>query len=262
MYTGSAVRRTNGKRIEHPSKGRVCGGSSPEITTARRGARRRSKMKRPVPPYVQVTVAEKRKPLVELDLKVVTPMFGGSDTPGEVDPELPVRGSTIRGHLRFWWRACVAHRYATGEQLFASESELWGATSGSEGLPAKIDVEVEIRHPGVAYPAESQPMSPQQWMRDDGYPAYALFPFQRQTSTNQPPKRARCDVEFTLRVWLAAHVKDDERGRLEREARAAVWAWITFGGIGARTRRGCGTLWTDHSDFCPPANKEVGAWLR
>jgi CRISPR-associated protein Cmr1 len=32
---------------------------------------------------------------------------------------------------------------------------------------------------------------------------------------------------------------------------AAVWAWINFGGIGARTRRGCGTL------FCPKVQPEA-----
>jgi CRISPR-associated protein Cmr1 len=220
-------------------------------------------MKRPIPHVSQhIQFSPGREPLLELDLRVVTPMFGGSDTPGEVDPELPVRGSTIRGHLRCWWRACVGHRYPSAEQLFKDESAIWGATSGNEGLPAKIDVEVELRNPGAAYPPESEPIHPQQWMRDDGYPAYALFPFQRQTSTNQPPKRARRDVAFTLRLWPAAHVTDGaERDRLKREVSAAVWAWITFGGIGARTRRGCGTLWTNHSDFCPPVGMPVRQWL-
>ncbi|GIW04705.1 MAG: type III-B CRISPR module RAMP protein Cmr1 [Thermomicrobiales bacterium] len=220
-------------------------------------------MKRRIPPVTPVRLSPSREPLLELDVKVVTPMFGGSDTPGEVDPELPVRGGTVRGHLRFWWRACFGHRYASAEQLFQDESAIWGATSGNEGLPAKIDVEVEVRHSGTAYPPENEPLSPQQWTRDDGYPAYALFPFQRQSSTNQPPKRARRDVAFTLRLWPAAHVTGDaERDHLKREASAAVWAWIAFGGIGARTRRGCGTLWTNHPDFCPSAGTPASQWLQ
>ena len=31
---------------------------------------------------------------------------------------------------------------------------------------------------------------------------------------------------------------------MEIEVEAAVWAWVNFGGLGARTRRGCGTLFS------------------
>ena len=37
--------------------------------------------------------------------KVITPLFGGGVTPNEKDPVTTVRGSSVRGHLRFWWRA-------------------------------------------------------------------------------------------------------------------------------------------------------------
>ncbi len=219
-------------------------------------------MQRRIPQFEAVKLRSAREPLIELDLSVVTPMFGGSAEPGEVDPELPVRGSTVRGHLRFWWRACVAHRYDAAERLFEDEAAIWGATSGDKGLPAKIDVEVEMRSSGVAFPPENEPLSPQLWTRDGGYPAYALFPFQKQTSTNQPPRRARRDIAFALRLWPAAHVTDAaERDHLKAVAHAALWAWIAFGGIGSRTRRGCGTLWTNHADFCPPTNTPVRKWL-
>src|SRR5579885_1443792 len=45
------------------------------------------------------TVTWKRK------YKLITPLFGGGVSPMECDPVTIIRGSEIRAHLRFWWRA-------------------------------------------------------------------------------------------------------------------------------------------------------------
>ena len=37
-------------------------------------------------------------------IKLITPMYGGRIVAGVVDEEMPVRVTSIRGHLRFWWR--------------------------------------------------------------------------------------------------------------------------------------------------------------
>ena len=217
-------------------------------------------MQRQVPEFKAVRLKPSPEPMFEVEMSVVTPMFGGSAEPGEVDRELPVSGKTIRGHLRFWWRACVAHRYDSAERLFEDEAEIWGATSGDTGIPAKVDVEVEIRNPGLAFPSDNETLSDRQWQRDDDFPAYALFPFQKKT--NQPARRAQEDVSFILRLIPAAHVTDaQEIARLRSQVHAALWAWLTFGGVGARTRRGCGTLWTNNPEFCPPANEPILEWL-
>ncbi|PJF33357.1 MAG: hypothetical protein CUN57_02390, partial [Phototrophicales bacterium] len=42
------------------------------------------------------------------------------------------------------------------------------------------------------------------------------------------------DVKFSLRLHFPIYVKQD--------LQAALWAWETFGGVGARTRRGFGAL--------------------
>jgi CRISPR-associated protein Cmr1 len=60
---------------------------------------------------------------------------------------------------------------------------------------------------------------------------YVAFPLQ------QSGGRVFEDVTFTLSVSLPS---DDEA--LVEQVRAAFWAWDTFGGVGARTRRGFGAL--------------------
>lgn len=40
-----------------------------------------------------------------LTCRFVSPVFGGGAEPKKVDERSPVRASSIRGQLRFWWRA-------------------------------------------------------------------------------------------------------------------------------------------------------------
>ncbi|MEI8633100.1 type III-B CRISPR module RAMP protein Cmr1 [Vibrio sp. PP-XX7] len=48
-----------------------------------------------------------KKEWVSYQCTLVTPMYGGGVNAGEVDKEMPIRASAIRGQLRFWWRiAC------------------------------------------------------------------------------------------------------------------------------------------------------------
>jgi len=97
-------------------------------------------------PALSVLNTAHRKSVIELDVDVVTPLFGGSATPGETDAYHPVRAASVRGHLRFWWRACHAARYATSDALFAAESALWGNTE----TPSVAQVEVETLRAGVS----------------------------------------------------------------------------------------------------------------
>ena len=46
------------------------------------------------------------------EYELITPLFGGGVNPGEADPVTIIRGTAIRGHLRFWWRACRGGRRA------------------------------------------------------------------------------------------------------------------------------------------------------
>src|SRR5688500_18860148 len=83
----------------------------------------------PPPPPRLDRLPPRADPLVEVELRVVTPLFGGGVEAGEVDPLVLVRGASVRGQLRVWWRACNAHRYAWAARLFDDEARLWGAAA-------------------------------------------------------------------------------------------------------------------------------------
>jgi len=185
-------------------------------------------------------------------------MFGGGATPRKVDPVQPIRASAIRGQLRFWWRACNAGRFESLEALRREEARLWGSArkeSEPASGPGVISIAVQTTSNGTE-------------MTDQDGPKYVLWPFAEQHPQNAPAIPAatgRVNVQFTLRLTMS-----NPSGKLggsntsnawptEREAaiaaRQALWAWITFGGVGSRTRRGCGTL------FCQDCVSDMGIRL-
>lgn len=181
--------------------------------------------------------------------KVITPLFGGGVTPAEADPVTVVRGTEVRGHLRFWWRATRGGQFDGDlSKMKEAEDRLWGAAStGSNPKPSAVIIDVVPDNPGQHdAPFEviagnpdrrGRPRPRVRPRRGSVVPAYAAFPLQppeREAVIGMQTKTVRVGVEFTLKVSFC---KQDQE-----EVEAALWAWETFGGIGARTRRGFGAL--------------------
>lgn len=230
------------------------------------------------------------------DIEVITPMFGGGVDAGKIDPEHPIRESSIRGHLRFWWRATRGASFSDVRELRQREGEIWGST--------------ENPSPVILYSTLMQPVEPKncgryEWNQNrrrgaGGYdlhwwngqkhldkPAflYTLFPYQGKAPDSpdpSDPSKTIVATKFSLIVksptpekmsgvrskYNEQRNKENERRKKENEKRlvsnknslpylpllneehddilkdieAAIWAWVNFGGIGARTRRGCGAL--------------------
>ncbi|MGC8833786.1 MAG: type III-B CRISPR module RAMP protein Cmr1 [Armatimonadota bacterium] len=198
--------------------------------------------KAPPPPDASV-LGKRREPLFEVKVHVVTPLFGGSANTGEVDSELPIRAASIRGHLRFWWRACKGADYSSCGDLFKKEKSIWGSVKE----PGAIEIVTQVESSGKRVPYKSMPKCL----------SYALFPFRGEASKKKEPADALEGVCFKLLLFGRY---GNDLDKLKKEAEAALWAWLTFGGIGARTRRGCGSLFCSDSAFRP--NGDVGEWLK
>jgi CRISPR-associated protein Cmr1 len=175
----------------------------------------------------------------DYSFRTITPMFGGGFQPRELDKITPLRGQTVRGHLRFWWRATCGRRFSSVNDLSARESKIWGVAS----CPGEVDIRVEVSQATPVYGANRDDFPP-------NHPRYALFPF-------QPNDNAGLADE-----WSAVHFKLSLRfinnPELANEVRTAVWAWANFGGIGSRTRRGCGAL---YSPECAPTGVPTATWI-
>ncbi|MBO1437227.1 type III-B CRISPR module RAMP protein Cmr1 [Meiothermus sp. CFH 77666] len=187
-----------------------------------------------------------------LKLRTITPMFGGSATPREVDPNNPVRVASVRGHLRFWWRATAGAQYASAEELFKAEEEIWGSAEKY----GKVALRVLEQSAGQAVrPSELVP--DRGTARTGPMEKFFLHPFNENRSEGLSEASGLKSVEFTLE--LTHTLSETEAEHLRR----AVRAWIAFGGIGARTRRGVGALevTANLKDWLPATPDQLKTWF-
>lgn len=193
-----------------------------------------------------------KRETLELELELITPMFGGGYKTREVDPLLPIRPAAIRGHLRFWWRATAGARYTDAQSLYCAEANLWGGAAGQgEASAGKASIQVEVTNQGKITPYED--IAPESKPKDGPLHGYFLFPFRAQGNT--PAAQGLTGVKFRLKLVLDASLSEAEK----QSVKNALKAWITFGGVGARTRRGCGALKATGAhapQWLPPADPE------
>jgi CRISPR-associated protein Cmr1 len=179
---------------------------------------------------------------IVVQLKTVTPILGGGYRTRELDDVDVIRVPTIRGHLRFWWRALYAHEYKGAKELYQAECKLWGGAGGEEKEgenkkknmigKSQVELSVEITSTG-------ETVKPDKYLRGD--PSYAVWPARgergwERDNKKKPPAQLCDKTEFTLTVICP------KGGQQEQQVRNALKAWILFGGYGSRTRRGLGSL--------------------
>lgn len=182
--------------------------------------------------------------------RLITPLFGGGVEVGKPDERQAINGKTIRGQLRFWWRATRAAQFKTIKEMKEFEDYLWGCaatdrrrddTKDTRLAQSRVQVIVTTCTPEKAHTAFNG-VNP-----NDGIAGYAAFPLQENKRQNKPVGTVlKKGTTFTLQLILANHSVQGQA--LEKEVQAALWAWETFGGVGARTRRGFGAIErTDHT---------------
>lgn len=186
--------------------------------------------------------------LVRLErvFEVATPMFGGGVyvDPDELrrqkkapDPVTPIRAASIRGQLRFWWRSCSGETSLS--DLWGAEADLWGAAS----RPGRVRVSLVGAQP-AAKPVEVFDLvqarsgkwnpRPKTGMQDVAYGAFPLQPKGSQPQRVEPGRLTRLAGSVTVVVEGPAD--------REKELARTLDAWLTFGGLGGRTRRGFGAV--------------------
>ncbi len=216
----------------------------------------------------EVTPKQREEVITQVrEYQLITPLYGGGVAPGEADPLTVIRGSEIRGHLRFWWRACRGGQYGGNPTAIKqAEDTLWGAASTKQGgSPSQVHIQIEADT--VPEDAKEAPF----FINKDGKlrpdedvaPAYAAFPLQpsdKEFRARVPFKTVCSNVSFKLTIsFPSAQQKDVE---------STIRVWETFGGIGARTRRGFGALClvsvdgVPNTDLPPSSREGAIAWMR
>ena len=161
---------------------------------------------------------------VTVRCRLITPMYGGGVRPGEVDTEMPIRASAVRGQLRFWWRLL----YTAGlppREGFSLECPLWGGIRKSGSRASLVTLRVKtraVRASELVRKSEIRTL-----------PRYALIP-----EPNEDPRLLRAGHEFDVVLQFSRASSADQK---EQVLDALRW-WTNFGGVGSRTRRGLGAI--------------------
>ena len=182
---------------------------------------------------------------VELALELVTPVLGGAAVPRTIDEVDIVRVPSIRGQLRFWWRALNLQRSKAPAELHTKESELFGRAAEKEGGRSEVEICLHVLARGGC---DTQDIELGKTPGD-----YALFPARSERKgkpdEKPPAPRRKPGTQFTLELRAP-------KERLE-ELRPVLRAWILFGGYGSRTRRGLGSLTVTGADKASWLPKEA-----
>jgi len=178
-------------------------------------------------------------PWTTIHLQTTTPLFnGGADNAG-LDNGAGFRISSLRGAMRFWFRALAGLGLGDNLTSLATlERHVFGATDRAS--PVKLRL--------IASPPPSRPGQPAWCQGTDGrWIVYLLgqgLGNLREVSVIKPYIAAGRTITVQARLGV-----DGDTAAI---VLAALWLTCAYGGLGARTRRGFGGLRiTDADDTLP-----------
>lgn len=189
---------------------------------------------------------------ITFEIETITPMFlAGAD-----QSKAEIRAASIKGLLRFWWRALQAE--SDLEKLRQKEAQIFGSSDeGVGGANFSIRVTQPNEKPIAVYPNPG---------RQDpvGYHLYSVF-MQKGKERPYYPEGSKFKIILSSR---------DEN--VLKIASASLWTLVYLGAIGTRARRGAGNmvvrdikgegeLFSDTAlDFIPKGSnsQEVAEWLK
>jgi CRISPR-associated protein Cmr1 len=196
-----------------------------------------------------------------LTLQVTTPLFnGGADPEGKLfasAQEPGVRVASIRGAMRFWFRALAGGLTGPNLRLLAGmERKVFGGITGSShdepsATPSPLLLRIPDPPPVVLPTAQSSFLPSRSLPRNERRrheSKWILYLMGQGLADLSKVKLKRPYVEpkesqtFHLKVGFR-HAQADNRElreAIEALALTSLWLTCTYGGIGARTRKGFG----------------------
>ena len=159
---------------------------------------------------------------IEATYRVVTPMFCAGANPGKAELRLP----SFKGVLRFWWRALAWSRLDGNlEEIRRQEDVLFGSTASGQSL-----LSMQLARSDRQESIVGKHLSVRQGAR---YLGYGVM----ETGSDDERECLVPPLNFTVRLRGR-----DLRNEQSTSIQSALVALGTIGGIGARSRKGFGSL--------------------
>ena len=211
--------------------------------------------KLPTTPVANVIPSSKSESLTR-SYDVITPLFGGGAEASKNDVDFLIRPSSIIGQLRFWWRATRGGEFNGNLQAMKDkEDEIWGSALKRDEHgniikgPSEVRIRVIVTNPGEAKKPWKIVLNKDKKTvprAEDIAHGYSSFPLQPTKDDLKEASKMRSEDRPTLienlRVGIQFDLILEYPKRFSEDIEATLWAWEMFGGVGARTRRGFGSI--------------------
>ncbi|MHB1407900.1 MAG: type III-B CRISPR module RAMP protein Cmr1, partial [Desulfitobacteriaceae bacterium] len=182
--------------------------------------------------------------ILRVTLKVESPLFMyGAD---QNEPE--IRAASLKGMLRYWYRAIALGRLKNWEAVREEENRIFGS---AEGVQAQFLLKIDFRGKEPMVESDLKEEARKQGLFYLGYgPIYR----ERGVKEVKNKKFIKEESVFDLVLLLKPQVADGQQspkgttriiGLLQEDVRAielALQGLCYFGGVGSRSRRGFGSL--------------------
>jgi CRISPR-associated protein Cmr1 len=179
--------------------------------------------------------------MIELEAKfsVVTPLFMSGSDKSQAELRVP----SIKGVLRFWWRALALGRLGSVSRVRDEESLIFGSAGRDVGqakvhLRLKLDENIgQYKDPILKY-ANGEPVGP--GARYLGYGVVEAVPSRKRNTKEGQILRSCLKYPFdgTLNLLFRNGTIDDD----VENVTSALIAMGLFGGLGSRSRKGYGSF--------------------
>lgn len=163
---------------------------------------------------------------IELTCKTLTPLFiyGANNN-------LEIRSSSIKGLMRFWWRAANCHRYNSISEMRKEEAKIFGGFYKKEGKEksnkSRFTILVEMIKEKIA---ECNPNNNKSEINEK-------YLFYSKASIPNNDKFYKPGTEFKISFKF----KNKDKDKINKVLRAFKTLML-FGGIGTRSRKGGGNF--------------------
>ena len=169
---------------------------------------------------------------VSFTLETITPLFLSGNDQSTVE----LRAASIRGQLRYWYRALVGGLGVTRpEQLHELESQVFGKEE--RGSPVLVRVKDIRWADGRIKQNRELDLGYDGTKGETRHPGLTYLLYSTQLGGN---KRPYADVGTTFMLELSSFNKEAEK--VLKLAACALWCWTHLGGLGTRARRGGGDV--------------------
>ncbi|MGB9780806.1 type III-B CRISPR module RAMP protein Cmr1 [Caldanaerobacter sp.] len=158
---------------------------------------------------------------IEATYYITTPMFmGGADNKSELELRTP----SLKGLLRFWFRAVAWPQMGLLKEVFEMENSIFGSTEGQAKFFMKIDDSIFIHSKKEIFNKNTYGLN---------YLGYGL---------TERGELIRSYIEKGKSFTISLLLKDSLSEKELRFLKQSLQALGLFGGAGARSRRGFGSL--------------------